>query len=333
MILTKPSILGTISPAATGAGSTITLSGAANAVILADSSGNYSFGQLNAGSYTVTPSNPSATFSPTSLNVVVADSDVTGVNFTATATGALLFFDDFNGTALSSDWTVISRHGEYAQNETECNTPQQVAVTNGELVITTAVGPATCGDFFPDGSVRTQPTSWPYVTGDVQWTSLNFKYGTVTIRGKFPSYATGTWPAFWLLGANCQTTNPFSGDLGFGGCPLISQTGYIEADLVECFGGASGWCQFHVANPGFGVGNGCDVDYPVDTNWHTFTTVWTASSISQYMDGVLQTTCHQNLNGPMFLIIQTQTGGGGGTPNNSLLPARLEVDYVKVTQP
>jgi hypothetical protein len=35
----------------------------------------------------------------------------------------------------------------------------------------------------------------------------------------------------------------------------------------------------------------------------------------------------------MFLIIQTQTGGGGGTPNNAYLPATFMVDYVKVTQP
>jgi hypothetical protein len=35
----------------------------------------------------------------------------------------------------------------------------------------------------------------------------------------------------------------------------------------------------------------------------------------------------------MFLIIQIQTGGVGGTPNDALLPATLQVDYVKVTQP
>jgi hypothetical protein len=35
----------------------------------------------------------------------------------------------------------------------------------------------------------------------------------------------------------------------------------------------------------------------------------------------------------MFLIIQTQTGGAGGTPNNAYLPATLNIDYVKVTQP
>jgi hypothetical protein len=36
---------------------------------------------------------------------------------------------------------------------------------------------------------------------------------------------------------------------------------------------------------------------------------------------------------PMFLIMQIQTGGNGGTPNNALLPATLAVDYVRVTQP
>jgi hypothetical protein len=37
------------------------------------------------------------------------------------------------------------------------------------------------------------------------------------------------------------------------------------------------------------------------------------------------------MNQPLFLIIQTQTGGVGGTPSN--LPTTLNVDYVKVTQP
>jgi hypothetical protein len=32
----------------------------------------------------------------------------------------------------------------------------------------------------------------------------------------------------------------------------------------------------------------------------------------------------------MFLIMQIQTGGVGGTPANNLLPAYLTVDYVKV---
>ncbi len=239
----------------------------------------------------------------------------------------VVFFDTFAGTKLSSNWTVISRHGEYSQNETECNIPQQVTVANG-LTITTAAQTWTCGDFNIDGTVWHTPSAWPYVTGDIQWTSLNFTYGTVEIRAKFPDQATGLWPATWLLGSNCQGTNPYTGETGVGTCPNLGSSGYTEIDMTECYG--SGWCQFHIANPGFGV---CDATSSVDTNFHTFRTVWNSSGITQYMDGVALVTCNQKMSNPMFLIIQTQTGGVGGTPNNAILPANLAVDYVKVTQP
>ena len=50
------SISGTISPATSGAGSLVTLSGSASATTMSDSSGNYSFTGLSNGSYTITPS-------------------------------------------------------------------------------------------------------------------------------------------------------------------------------------------------------------------------------------------------------------------------------------
>jgi Glycosyl hydrolases family 16 len=242
----------------------------------------------------------------------------------------VIFFDNFPGTTLSSNWTVIARHGEYSQNETECNIPQQVTVANG-LTITAAAQTWTCGDFHPDGTVWHTPTAWPYITGDIQWKSFNFTHGTVVIQATFPAHATTLWPATWLLTATCQSTNPFTAESG-SGCPYIGGPGYGEIDMTECFG--STWCQFHVANPDFALGNGCDATYNnVDTNVHTFKTVWNASGITQYVDGVALSTCGQTMNNPMFLIIQIQTGGNGGTPNNALLPASLVVNYVKVTQP
>ena len=324
-------ISGTITPASTGAGASVKLSGAASFTTTADASGNFSFSTLSNGLYTLTPSSQTATFSPTSKQVSVNNSSISGVNFAATATVKVVFFDDFLGSSLGPEWQLISRHGEYTQNETECNIPQQVSVANSLLTITAAVGPATCGDFNIDGSVRKTPTPWPYITGDVQWKTLNFTYGTVTISGKMPAQNTSLWPAFWLLGSNCQVTNIYSGDTGFGGCPNVGGGNYTEIDMVECYG--SGWCQFHIANPSFGIGNGCDATYAVDTNFHTFQTVWTPTSVSQYMDGVLEATCNQSLSNPMFLIMQIQTGGVGGTPNNAALPAGMEVDFVRVTQP
>ena len=243
----------------------------------------------------------------------------------------VLFFDTFANTSLSSNWQVISRHGEYSQSETECNVPQAVSVNNG-LTITTTAQTWTCGDFNPNGTVLHAPAPWPYITGDVQWSKLNFTYGTVEVRAQFPSQATSLWPAIWLLGSNCQATNPFTGQTGVSTCAALGNSGYAEIDTTECYG--SSWCQFHVANPNFGIGGGCDFsNYNVDTNHHIFKTIWNSSGITQYRDSVLLTTCHQSLSNPMFLIIQTQTGGVGGTPNNALLPAEFIIDYVKVTQP
>ena len=283
------------------------------------------------GAYTApdTPGIYSVTATSTANPAISASASVT---VTAQPTANVIFFDNFAGATLSPAWTVISRHGEYSQSETECNVPSMVTVNNG-LTITTEAQSASCGDYF------TKASTWPYITGDIQWTNFNFTYGTVEIEASFPSVNTRLWPATWMLTSSCQYTNPLTGSTGITidgyKCPDIGQSGYHEIDMTECYT-SSGWCQFHVANPSFDIGGGCDAvggHYTVDTNWHLFTTVWTATSISQYMDGNLIATCNQTISTPMFLIIQTQTGGVGGTPNDAYLPAAMKVSYVRVTQP
>jgi hypothetical protein len=99
--------------------------------------------------------------------------------------------------------------------------------------------------------------------------------------------------------------------------------------MVECMV-TTNWCQLNVFNP-LSVGQS---QFTVDTNWHIFTTVWNASTVTESVDGVVQATSDgPSPTGPMFLIMQIQTGGLGGNPNNAFLPATLGVDYVRVTQP
>ena len=183
--------------------------------------------------------------------------------------------------------------------------------------------------------VRHAPTTWPYTTGDVQWTNFSFLYGTVTYQAKFPAQSTKTWPAVWFLGSNCQATNIETADTNYATCPQIEQpgSGYEEIDATECY--QNEWCQLALAQPSsFPI-----CTYPVDTNWHTYTMTWTPTSISITMDGKPTGCSFSSANGyvipntPMFMIIQTQTGGSGGTPNNAQLPAVLQVADVTVTQP
>jgi len=240
-----------------------------------------------------------------------------------------------NGANDPNAWTVISRHGEYAQNETECNIPSAITQANSNVTITATAHSYTCGDWYgpAPGTVRTAPSSWSYSTGDMQWNTFHFQYGTVILRGRMPSSVTYLWPAFWLLGSNCQDSNKFTGDTANigDGCPNLGSSGYIEIDMVECYN-SGGWCQFHIANPGFGIGGNCDVNYPVDTNYHVWTLHWTASAITIDMDGTPEngSGCNQKLNGPMFFINQIQTGGVGGAPRNANLPASSSIDYIKV---
>ncbi|MES1202019.1 MAG: hypothetical protein ABUS57_11295, partial [Pseudomonadota bacterium] len=138
-------------------------------------------------------------------------------------TGTLFFFDDFirssssnnNTTALGNDWALLLRHGAYFQDETECNTADHVGVTGGLLTIRTTATPTLCGDFNLDGSHRQAAETWPYATGGVQWRTKNFTYGTLDVRAKIPAAATQTWPAIWLIGANCQATNVFTADVDY----------------------------------------------------------------------------------------------------------------------
>jgi hypothetical protein len=65
---------------------TVTLSGTADASVTASSSGAFSFSNLTSGSYTLTPSLAGYTFSPVSKSIAITNANVSGVNFTATAT-------------------------------------------------------------------------------------------------------------------------------------------------------------------------------------------------------------------------------------------------------
>jgi beta-glucanase (GH16 family) len=161
----------------------------------------------------------------------------------------------------------------------------------------------------------------------------------VTVRAKFPAQGTGLWPAIWLLGSNCQNTNPFTADVGYSTCPALGSPSYAEIDMVEC--DLDNWCQLalaNLANSGSGGSSFPRCGYPVDTNFHLFTLTWAADRIEVAVDGQ-PTGCSYASpawtipSTPMFLIIQTQTGGSGGTPDDALLPATLQVDFVKVTQP
>jgi Domain of unknown function (DUF1929)/Bacterial Ig domain/Glyoxal oxidase N-terminus/Kelch motif len=101
------SISGTISPSSAGTGATVGLSGASTATTTADASGNYSFGGLVAGSYTVTPTKSGYTFTPASQPITITNVNVASVNFTgqASTTTSTLGID----VTTSADMPSVSK--------------------------------------------------------------------------------------------------------------------------------------------------------------------------------------------------------------------------------
>src|ERR1035438_3558549 len=79
------SISGTIAPTAGGSGATVLLSGPTAATTTTNASGNYTFGGLPNGAYTVTPNESGFAFTPGSQSVTLSGVNQTGVNFTAAA--------------------------------------------------------------------------------------------------------------------------------------------------------------------------------------------------------------------------------------------------------
>jgi alpha-tubulin suppressor-like RCC1 family protein len=78
------SITGTVSSGGTPlAGVTVSLSGPSSGVYTTDSNGNYSFGGLSPGTYTVTPSLAGYTFVPTSRPAYLYGNNAEGFNFNA----------------------------------------------------------------------------------------------------------------------------------------------------------------------------------------------------------------------------------------------------------
>jgi hypothetical protein len=73
------------------AGATVSYSGPSSGSVVADGSGNYTIPTTVNGVYTITPSSPGQTFSPSSQTVNMVSANVSGVNFTQASAFDILF--------------------------------------------------------------------------------------------------------------------------------------------------------------------------------------------------------------------------------------------------
>lgn len=238
----------------------------------------------------------------------------------------MVFYDDFAGGTLNPQWTALNRRGDNSNGEQECYEPANVTLSGSNLQLTVRAQTATCSD------TTNGTATFGYTSGAVQMSSFSFLYGTVEVRTKFTG-GTGPWPAFWMLGHNCQQVNISTAD----NVPPCNwdASGSDEIDVAEVLGS-----HLFTVNEGIfsnGTWDHCGpVLSDVSQNWHTYDLVWSPGVAQWFVDGTLECTKTNATvhipSEPMFVILDVAIGGQGGTIDNATLPQTMLVDYVKVTQ-
>ncbi|MFI6345426.1 family 16 glycosylhydrolase [Streptomyces sp. NPDC050560] len=180
--------------------------------------------------------------------------------------------DHHNGSAL-----MVADSGNH----------NHVSLSGGVLTLTST--PSTGGDYhYHSGTVYAK-----------QQVTVSDTWPVWDVRGDFqaPS-ARGTWPAFWLTGANSWPP---------------------ESDILEFKGSATNWSNTYKNQNGDWSTTQTAVSNPA--SWHTYRAVLHKSSgtdvqIQYYVDGALKGT-HTGagfLGQPLWLIIDLQMEGSSGSP-------------------
>lgn len=159
-----------------------------------------------------------------------------------------------------------------------------------------------------------------------------FQYGRIEVRAKLPA-GRGTWPAIWMLGDNIDKADwPACGEID-----IMEHVGFKKDSI---FGSIHTKAYNHVA--GTQTTKGMFIRDPY-TSFHTYSVEWTPEKISFFFDdqhyldfsNQHKTTDEWPFDAPFYLILNLAVGGDWGGQqgvDDSIFPATLFVDYVRVYQ-
>jgi beta-glucanase (GH16 family) len=250
--------------------------------------------------------------------------------------------DEFSGTAGAApnpaNWRYDLGGGGWGNNEWQYYTDSRdnsALDGSGNLVITalTNTNPANiCTAASPTGpGGPCYATSARLLTAGKQ----EFTYGRMEARLQIPR-GQGIWPAFWMLGNDIFTTNPW---------PASG-----EIDIMENIGKPSEQSKVYgtIHGPGYSGGSGIGGSHNVSPtiladDFHVYAVEWEPTRIRWYLDGYNYFTATQAMlppgadwvfDHPFFFILNVAVGGNWpGYPDaTTVLPQMMKVDYVRVYQ-
>jgi beta-glucanase (GH16 family) len=227
--------------------------------------------------------------------------------------------DEFEGRALDrSKWVEETGGHGFGNNELQYYTarPENVRVAGGNLVI------------------EARREDWQgrhYTSARIKTAGLFERtHGRYEARIKIPR-GQGIWPAFWLLGADCDKA----------GWPRCG-----EIDIMENIGKEPSTVHGTLHGPGYSgehaFGKPSSIAGAFADDFHVYAVEWEPREIRWYRDGVLYHTARPALvkgdwvfEHPFFVILNLAVGGywPGNPDAGTVFPQQMLVDYVRVYRP
>ncbi|MEP6683966.1 MAG: glycoside hydrolase family 16 protein [Parafilimonas sp.] len=227
-----------------------------------------------------------------------------------TSTYQLLWSDEFNESSIdTSAWNFEIDGNGGGNHEQEYYQPNNATIENGNLIITAKKETAGSHNY-TSSRMTTQGKK-------------EFLYGRIEARIKIP-VGQGFWPAFWMLGSNINTVN-------WPACGETDIMEHINADSLI-------YGTIHWDNNGHVQDGGNTASSP--SEYHVYSVEWDATSIKWFIDSVqyheanITNNSTEEFHLPFFILLNFAIGGDwpGQTIDDSLLPAKMYVDYVRVYQ-
>ncbi|NJC26258.1 glycoside hydrolase family 16 protein [Neolewinella antarctica] len=242
----------------------------------------------------------------------------------------LVWSDDFDGAAgelpSAANWTYDIGNGPagWGNNELQMYTdnPENVSLDgNGNLLLTAIRIDNENGDQFTSARIKTEGL-------------FTKAYGRFEARLKTP-YGPGIWPAFWLLGDNCN-------EMPWPQCG--------EIDIMELRGQEPNKIAGSVHGPGYSAGQAITADYTLengrfDAEFRIFAIEWGEDYIDYFVDDFLYQRITKEdteeaddgkgewvYDHPFYIIMNVAVGGNyvGFPVDATPFPQTMTIDYVRV---
>lgn len=249
----------------------------------------------------------------------------------------LVFSDEFNYSGLPDSTKWGYETGFVRAAEPQYYTQKRLKnchVDNGMLVIEGIKEQYTNPNYKPGSNRREEKQEYvPYTSASINtYGKYSWTYGRIEVRAKVPP-GKGTWPAFWMLGNTHYT-------IGWPRCGEIDIMEYLGRDSMRVHG------TIHYADSlGKHQQQGVAkiVDKPSE-GFHIYAVNWDNKGIEFYYDDLKYFTfSFANMKNAdigvfknkFYLLINLALGSAedwGGVQDDSVLPAKYYIDYVRVYQ-